>query len=78
MNGTIVVGRNNRRRNITVDKDATLAIEGNLIIYGDLILNEGATIEFLENTTSVNIFGSVIKNGSTTVTGTFIDVRNKF
>lgn len=78
MNGTLVVGRNNRRRNVTVDEGATLRIEGNLIIYGDLILNDGATIEFLGGTSSANIFGQVVRNGNTTVTGTFDDVRNKF
>ncbi len=78
MNGTLVVGRNNRRRNITVNSGATLRIEGNLIIYGDLVLNEGATIEFLGNTSSANIFGSVKRGANTTVTGTFNDVRNKF
>lgn len=78
MNGTLVVGRNSRRKNITVNSGATLRIEGNLIIYGDLILNDGATIEFLGNSSSANIFGSVTKTGNTTVTGTFNDVRNKF
>ncbi|MFS4447457.1 hypothetical protein [Maribacter sp. 2307UL18-2] len=78
MNGTLVVGRNNRRRDVTVDEGATLRIEGNLIIYGDLILNDGATIEFLGGTSSANIFGQVVRNGNTTVTGTFDDVRNKF
>lgn len=78
MNGTLVVGRNSRRRNITVDEGATLRIEGNLIIYGDLILNEGATVEFLGGTSSANIFGQVVRNGNSTVTGTFDDVRNKF
>lgn len=78
MNGSLTVGRNNRRRNITVDNGATFRVEGNLNIYGDLVLEDGATIEFIGTGSVVNIFGSVIKNGSTTVTGTFEDVRNKF
>ena len=78
MNGTLVVGRNNKRKNVTVNNGATLRIEGNLIIYGDLVLNDGATIEFLGNTSSANIFGEVKRNDNSTVTGTFNDVRNKF
>lgn len=78
MNGTLVVGRNNRRRDITVEEGATLRIEGNLIVYGDLVLNDGATIEFLGGTSTANIFGQVVRNGNTNVTGTFDDVRNKF
>lgn len=78
MNGTIVVGRNNKQRNITVNSGATLKVEGNLTIYGDLILNEGATIEFLGDDSVVNIFGRVTKGANTTVEGTFRDVRNVF
>jgi len=78
MNGTFIVGRNNKKRNITVDEGATFRVEGNLTIYGDLILNDGATIEFIGNSSEVNIFGSVKKNGSVTVQGTFDDIRDKF
>lgn len=78
MNGTFVVGRNNRRRNVIVETGATLRVEGNLTIYGDLILNDGATVEFIGENSVVNIFGSVTRNGNITVDGTYRDVRNKF
>ncbi|WP_411030620.1 hypothetical protein [Spongiimicrobium sp. 3-5] len=78
MNGTFVVGRNNRRRNVVVNDGGTVRIEGNLTIYGDLIVNDGATLEFLGEDSVVNIFGSVVRNGVTTVTGNFDDVRDKF
>ena len=78
MNGTYVVGRNNKRKNITVGKNATFIVEGNLTIYGDLILEEGATIEFLGTASVVNIFGNVQRDSSAVVSGTFDDVRNKF
>jgi hypothetical protein len=78
MFGTLTVGKNNRRRNITVDQGGVLRIEGSLTLYGDLILEDGATIEFLGPDSVVNIFGSVVKNGSVTVSGTFDDVKNKF
>lgn len=78
MNGSLAVGRNNRRRNITVDEGATMRVEGSLTIYGDLVLNDGATLEFLGPSSVVNIFGSVIQNGSVTINGDFDDVRNKF
>ncbi|WP_291867424.1 hypothetical protein [Maribacter sp.] len=78
MNGTFVVGRNNRKKNITIDSGATLRVEGNLTIYGDLVLNDGATIEFVGDDSVVNIFGKVKKSGNVTVEGKFKDVRNKF
>ncbi|MFS4418639.1 hypothetical protein [Maribacter sp. 2307ULW6-5] len=78
MNGTLVVGRNNRRRNITVNSGATLRIEGNLTLFGDLTLNDGATLEFIGDNSVVNIFGKVNKNGSASVKGTYRDVRGAF
>ena len=78
MNGTFVIGRNNKRKNITVNQGATFRVEGNLTIYGDLILNEGSTLEFLGSDSKVNVFGSVKKLGNVTIKGEFEDVRNKF
>ncbi|OWW25887.1 hypothetical protein B4Q04_09865 [Zobellia sp. OII3] len=78
MNGTLVVGRNNKRKNIVVNKDAVLRIEGNLYIYGDLILNEGATVEFIGDDSVANIFGSVKLLENAKVKGTFKDLQGKF
>jgi hypothetical protein len=77
MNGTLVVGRNNKRKNVVVQEGATFKVEGDLTIYGDLILNDGAELEFIGNNSVVNIFGSVVKNGSVTVFGNVDDVKNK-
>ena len=78
MNGTYVVGRNNKRKDIKVNENSIFRVEGNLTIYGDLILNDGATIEFLGSDSVVNIFGEVKKASTAEVKGTFDDVRNKF
>ncbi|MDV7138707.1 hypothetical protein R3X28_07460 [Maribacter sp. TH_r10] len=78
MYGTLVVGRNNKRKDVMVDEGATFVVEGNLTIYGDLILNDGAKLEFIGNDSVVNIFGSVVKNGTVNVSGNYDDVRNKF
>ena len=78
MNGTYVVGRNNKRKDIKVNENSVFRVEGNLTIYGDLVLNEGATIEFLGSDSVVNIFGEVKKAATAEVIGTFDDVRNKF
>ena len=78
MNGTLVVGRNNKRKNVIVQEGATFKVEGDLTVYGDLILNDGSALEFIGNNSVVNIFGSVVKNGSVTVFGNVDDVKNKF
>ncbi|MFX0556894.1 hypothetical protein ACOCEA_08850 [Maribacter sp. CXY002] len=78
MNGTFVVARNSRRKDVTVGENATFRVEGNLTIYGDLNLEDGATIEFIGENSVVNIFGSVNKHANANVLGTFNDVKAKF
>jgi len=78
MNGTFVVGRNRNRKEIVVDKGATFRVEGNLVVYGDLKLKEGATLEFIGDSSVVNIFGKVEIENDVTITGTFDDIANKF
>ncbi len=76
--GSLIVGRNDRRKDVKVKGGATLRIEGDLTIYGDLILEDGATLEFLGPNSTVNIFGDVDLGDNVTVSGEFEDVRNKF
>ena len=78
MRGVLVVARNNQRKDITVAKNASFRVEGSLTVYGNLILEEGASLEFLGNDSRVNIFGEVKMADSATVTGTFDDVQDKF
>ncbi len=78
MNGVIVVGRVNKQKEIIVKSGATLRIEGNMTIYGDLILEDGATIEFLGISSIATIWGEVEKKGTVTITGTFNDYYDKF
>ncbi len=78
MNGTFVVAKNNKRKNVTINQGATFRVEGNLTIYGDLVLNDGATMEFIGEDSVVSIFGTVKKSASATVKGNFKDIQNKF
>ncbi len=78
MRGTLIVARNNRREDVTVEENAVFRVEGDLTIYGDLILEEGATLEFLGDSSRVNVFGDVEIEDSASVIGEFDDVQNKF
>ncbi len=78
MRGVLIVARNNRRRDVTIGANANFRVEGNLTIYGDLILEEGASLEFLGSNSRVNIFGDVIMDETATVEGDFDDVQDKF
>ncbi len=79
LSGDLTVARNNRRRNITVGGGATYRVEGgNLTIWGDLILGDNSTLEFLGSNSSITVHGDVIKSNSATVTGDFVDAEGKF
>ncbi|QWX85112.1 hypothetical protein H0I23_05605 [Cellulophaga sp. HaHaR_3_176] len=78
LNGYIIVGRNSKRRDVIINSNAKLRVEGRLIIYGDLILNDGASLEFIGSDSDVYVRGSVIKSESATITGEYRDLNNKF
>jgi hypothetical protein len=78
MNGTFAVGSNRKQKDITVEKGATFRVEGNLLIYGDLILKENATLEFIGPVSVADIFGEVKMEDSAKVIGTYVDVQDKF
>ena len=78
MNGSMIIGRNNNRKEIKVEKNATLRIEGDLTVYGKLILEEGSTLEFIGPNNRVDIFENVDIKDNVTIIGDFVDVQNKF
>lgn len=77
--GSLFVGRNNKRKDVTIKAGSTLRIEGNLTVYGNLILESGAQLIFEPGTQNIaNIFGEVVIAHDATVSGTFKDVQEKF
>ena len=78
ISGMLAMGRNDRRQILRVGSGALLEIEGDLAIYGDLVLEEGARVSFLGNRSSAAIFGQVRYEGKATVEGRFRDVRSAF
>lgn len=78
MSGSLAQGNtNNKWNSFNINNNATLYIEGSLVIYGNMVLNNGAKIEFLGSGSSVTIYGDVIKNGTVTINGTYTDTFNK-
>ncbi|MCX2719672.1 hypothetical protein [Lentiprolixibacter aurantiacus] len=76
--GHLFTGQNSARKEVRVGQNATLRVEGSLTIYGDLILEDGASLEFLGDASRANIFGQVIRGANVQISGSFEDVRNKF
>jgi hypothetical protein len=75
MKGALAFG--NTGKTLIVNSNAKFRIEGSLMIFGDLILNSGATLEFVGAGTSVTIFGKVTKGSNVTITGSFVDSFDK-
>ena len=77
--GRLYVGRNNRRQNLRIRAGATLRISGGLIVFGDLILEAGARLEFLESQYTYGaIRGNVQLAEGAEVVGEFRDLWNSF
>ncbi|WP_194972769.1 LVIVD repeat-containing protein [Aquiflexum lacus] len=77
MNGSLVFGQYNKNRSLSINSNAVLKVYGDLVIYGDLNLNSGATLEFVGEGNKVSIFGKVNKNQNVTIKGEFIDTEGK-
>lgn len=61
---------------LSLNVNGTFKIDGNVVIYGNLILNSGARLEFASGS-SITIYGNVIKNSGVTITGDYTDTMNK-
>ena len=78
MNGSMAQGNyNSNSSNFNFNVNGTLKIEGSVVLYGNLILNSGATIEFLGSGSSITIYGKVTKNSGVTIKGNYTDTFNK-
>jgi hypothetical protein len=77
MNGTFVFGQFNRNNTLSINSNATLRISGEVVIYGNLNLNSGATIEFVGQSDKITIFGRVNRGSGVTIKGDFVDTERK-
>ncbi|MEO4005730.1 hypothetical protein [Flavobacterium sp. CAU 1735] len=78
MKGTLAQGQaNNPYQSLNINSNAKLKVEGSVVIYGNLVLNSGATLEFVGSGSSITIYGSVTKGNNVTITGNYTDTFNK-
>lgn len=78
MKGSMAQGNyNSNSSNFNFNVDGTLKIEGSVVLYSNLILNSGATIEFIGSGSSITIYGNVTKNNGVTIKGNYTDTFNK-
>ncbi len=75
--GTLAQGTTEAPYNaLIVNNNGVLQIEGSLVVYGNMILNNGATLEFLGSGSSITVYGKVTKNGTVTIKGDYTDTFN--
>lgn len=78
MKGSLAQGStNNPYLSFNINSNAVFRVEGNIVIYGNLVLNSGATMEFIGNDSVITIFGTVTKGSNVTITGDYIDTFDK-
>lgn len=77
MHGSLSAGQISKGSSLIINNKAVVSMEGSLVVYGDLILNNGATLNFLGTGSSIAVYGRVTKNGNATITGTYTDVFGK-
>ena len=78
LKGMMTVGNNSRPRNVEIEENAILKLEGDLTIYGDLVLHDGATLECIGEENSIRVMGQVILGDNVSISGSFVDVQGKF
>ncbi|MCH7402303.1 hypothetical protein ACFOUP_03610 [Belliella kenyensis] len=74
MSGSLAHGRNSNSRMII---NGHIKLNGSAVIYGDLVMNSNAKLEFVGENNSITVYGRVTKNNGATVIGDFKDTEGK-
>ncbi|TVP45154.1 MAG: hypothetical protein EA341_15515 [Mongoliibacter sp.] len=77
MNGSFAFGQYQRNNTLSINSNAVMRISGSAVIYGDINLNSGATLEFVGEGNTITIFGEVRKGSNITISGNFTDTEGK-
>lgn len=77
VSGSFVFGQYRKNTTLNINSQSTLRLHGSTVIYGDLRLNSGATLEFVGDDNSITVYGSVTVNSGAQITGNFTDTEGK-
>ncbi|MFC3878914.1 hypothetical protein ACFOSV_01940 [Algoriphagus namhaensis] len=75
--GSFIFGQFKKNTSLNVGSNSTLRLSGSTVIYGDLKLTSGATLEFVGDENEVYIYGDVIINSGAKVIGNFNEPTGK-
>ena len=65
------------KNSLNVNSNATLRLSGSTVIYGDLKLNSGATLEFVGEGNQIAIYGDVTINSGARIIGNYTEPTGK-
>jgi flagellar basal body rod protein FlgF len=77
VNGSFVFGQYKKNTSLNVDSQSKLQLHGNAVIYGDLKLNSGSTLEFLGEGNTITVHGTVTVNSGAQIIGNYTDTEGK-
>ncbi|MBN7813476.1 hypothetical protein J0A68_21145 [Algoriphagus sp. H41] len=75
--GSFAFGQYKKNTTINVNSDSYLKLSGSTVIYGDLRLNSGATLEFVGEGNTITVYGDVTINSGAKIVGNYTDTEGK-
>ncbi|MHA7131279.1 LVIVD repeat-containing protein [Algoriphagus namhaensis] len=75
--GSFAFGQYRKNSSLNVNSNATLKLSGSTVIYGDLRLNSGATLEFVGEGNQIVIYGDVSINSGAKIIGDYTESTGK-
>ncbi|MEB2784528.1 hypothetical protein [Algoriphagus persicinus] len=77
VNGSFAFGQFKKNTSLNINSDSKLQLHGSAVIYGDLKLNSGATLEFLGEDNTITVYGKVTINSGAQIIGSYTDTEGK-
>ena len=77
VNGSFAFGQYQKNTSLNINSESKLQLHGSTVIYGDLRLNSGATLEFLGDGNTITVYGTVTVNSGAQIIGNFTDTEGK-
>jgi hypothetical protein len=77
VNGSFAFGQYNKNTSLNINSQSKLQLHGSTVIYGDLRLNSGGTLEFLGEGNTITVYGTVTINSGAQIIGNFTDTEGK-
>ena len=77
VNGSFAFGQYKKNTSLNINSQSKLQLHGSTVIYGDLRLNSGGTLEFLGEGNTITVYGTVTVNSGAQIIGNYTDTEGK-